>query len=127
MHFDSLVPTPLRLGAIGVIVSLLYSLLRLWIDPLFNPDAVYYLIAAEAWLESGVAAALEIYWRPFYSILIGGFALISGLSTLASAHVIDALFAATLLVAVQLLIRELGGDVRTQAVGMALLPDWICT
>jgi hypothetical protein len=102
------------------VVSLLYSLLRLWLDPLINPDAVYYLIAAEAWLDNGVDAALAIYWRPFYSILIGGFALISGLSTLASAHVVDALFAATLLVAVQLLIRELGGDVRTQAIGLVL-------
>ena len=120
LDFDSLIPTSLRLGAIGVVVSLLYSLLRLQFDPLINPDAVYYLIAAEEWIENGVDAALAIYWRPFYSILIGGFALITSLSTLASAHVIDALFAAALLVAVQLLIRELGGDVRTQAVGLVL-------
>ncbi len=120
LDFDTLVPTPLRLGAIGVVLSLLYSALRVWLDPLFNPDSVFYLVAAEAWIETGVGAALEIYWRPFYSILIGAFALLSGLSALASAHVIDALFAATLLVGVQLLIRELGGDVRTQCVGLVL-------
>ena len=100
LDFDALVPTPLRLGVIGVVVSLLYSALRVWLDPLFNPDGVFYLVAAEAWIENGIGAALEIYWRPFYSILIGAFALLSGLSTVASAHVVDAWFAATLLVAV---------------------------
>ena len=124
LDFDTLVPTPLRLGAIGVVVSLLYSALRVSLDPLFNPDGVFYLVAAQAWIENGIGAALEIYWRPFYSILIGVFALLSGLSVLASAHVIDALFAATLLVAVQLLIRELGGDLRAQGVGLVLFLLW---
>ena len=124
LDFDTLVPTPFRLGAIGVVVSLLYSALRLSLDPLFNPDGVFYLVAAEAWIENGIRAALEIYWRPFYSILIGAFALLSGLSALASAHVIDALFAATLLVAVQLLIREFGGDLRIQSVGLVLFLLW---
>lgn len=113
--------TPVRLAGVGVLLSCLYSALRLWADPLFNPDAVFYLVAAEAWIENGVGGAMDIYWRPFYSILIGSLAMASGLSTVASAHVLDALMGAGLLVAMQLLIRELGGDLRTQAIGVALV------
>jgi hypothetical protein len=116
--------TPVRLGAIAVLISIAYSCVRLACDPLINPDAVYYLVAAERWMTDGLEAALKVYWRPFYSILIGSVASITGLTPLASAYVVDALLEASLLIAVQLLVRSLGGGLVHQALAMLLVLLW---
>ena len=50
--------SPLRFGIAAVLVSFAYSALRLACDPLMNTDAVYYLVAAEAWQSLQTAPVL---------------------------------------------------------------------
>ncbi len=71
---------------IGIISSLLISILLINLNPFFNPDAVLYLRAAEAFNIGGLDAAIELYPRPFYSILIGFIQQISGCNIINAAY-----------------------------------------
>lgn len=113
----------LMISAGAVIVSIGFSITHLVFDPLLNPDGVIYLLAAQAWLDEGYAAAAAIYPLPVYSILIAFLHSISGANLLISAHCLDALLMAALIVGLQRLAAALGGGLRVQAfvVVLALL------
>src|SRR3954467_12378830 len=82
----------------AVAASTLASIIHLRFDPLVNPDGIAYLLAAQAWLDSGYAAATSVYPLPIYSVLIAALHSITGLSLLTSAHCLDALLIAALIV-----------------------------
>jgi hypothetical protein len=104
----------------AVLASIAFSITHLALDPLPNPDGVVYLLAAQAWLEDGYAAAAATYPLPIYSILIACVHSASGLSLLTSAHCLDAALIAGLIVGMQRLAAALGGGVRVQVIVVVL-------
>jgi hypothetical protein len=115
-----------QVSVAAVVASFVYSALHIFIDPLPNPDAVPYLLAAQAWLDDGYAAAAAMYPLPYYSILVAALHALTGFSLSASAHWLDATLIAVLVVALQRLGRALGGSVRVEfiiVVFALLLPE----
>jgi len=110
----------LRTSIVGALVSLLWSALHLRFDPLLNPDAVVYLMTAQAWLDAGYAAAAAIFPLPFYPMLIAGVHTITGFDLLTSAHCLDAGLIAILIVGLQRLTWTLGGGGRAQRIVVLL-------
>lgn len=98
----------------AIFASITYSAIRLAFDPLINPDAVLYLLVAQAWLDGGIAAATQFDTRPFYSLLIAALHWLTGLPLLISAHLLDAGLIALLTVSIQRLASILGVSVRVQ-------------
>jgi hypothetical protein len=107
-------------GVFALIASVAESALHVWLDPLMNPDGVIYLLAAQAWLDNGYAAAAAAFPIPTYSILIGEVHQLSGLSLLASAQCLNAMLVALLVVGLQRLTWRLGGSYRAQLVVVVL-------
>jgi hypothetical protein len=115
-----------QVSVAAVVASFFYSAIHIFLDPLPNPDAVTYLLAAQAWLDDGYAAAAAVYPRPYYSILIAAVHTLTGFSLLTSAHWLDATLIAALVVALQRLGRALGGGVRVEIIVVVfalLLPE----
>lgn len=115
-----------QVSVAAVVVSLAYSAIHVFIDPLLNPDAVTYLLAAQAWLDDGYAAAAAMYPLPYYSILVAAVHSLTGLGLSTSAHWLDAALIAALIVALQRLGRALGGSVRVELIIVVfalLLPE----
>lgn len=110
----------LRTSIVGALVSLIWSVLHLRFDPLLNPDAVVYLVTAQAWLDAGYAAAAAIFPLPFYPMLIASIHTVTGLDLLTSAHCLDAALIAILIVGVQRLTWTLGGGIRAQRIAVVL-------
>ncbi len=110
----------LMISAGAAIVSIAFSIIHLLFDPLLNPDGVIYLLAAQAWLDEGYAAAAAIYPLPVYSILIAFVHSIGDASLLISAHCLNAVLIAALIVGLQLLAAALGGSLRVQALVVVL-------
>jgi hypothetical protein len=108
------------IGLAGVLASIAASLVHLHFDPLPNPDAITYLLAAQAWLDHGYAAAAAIYPSPNYSVAIAWLHSVTGWSLLTSAHVLDAVILAALVVALQRLGRAAGASLRAQVIIVAL-------
>ena len=99
---------PLLLIAASLAASGL-SILR---DPLINDDGVLYLVIAGNIAEHGLATAFELFDRPFYPLLIALLHGVTGLSLLASAHLLDAAFIALLVLSFSRLVAMLGADAR---------------
>jgi len=81
---------------VGVVFSLLLSTLLTSLNPLFNNDGVLYLRAAEAFSSKGIDAAVQLYPRPFYSVLIGFVHQLTGLDFILSAHLLNTVLLAGL-------------------------------
>ncbi len=108
------------ISAAAAVASVVASLVHLHFDPLVNPDGIAYLLAAQAWLDAGYAGAASVYPLPIYSILIAAVARLSGWSLLTSAHCLDVVSIALLIVGLQRLARAMGGGVRVQAIVVLL-------
>jgi hypothetical protein len=79
-----------------------------------NNDGVWYLLTAEAYAARGFAAAQAIHHWPFYSILVSLLARAIAVSTGTAAHLLDAALLALVSTAFVWLVRDLGGDRRTE-------------
>lgn len=99
------------LASLATIVIALASLIR---SPVFNYDATLYLRVATLFNEQGFHAARELYSWPFYSILIAVLSKLSHLSVLTSAHIIDISLQIVITLVFMLLVKQLGGNRRTQ-------------
>ena len=109
---------------IAAILSLALSGIALYFDPpMLSMDGLYYLKAAEAFLQHGVKAAFEVYAWPFYSIFLASLSRITGFSLESSAHMIDALGFVLITVGFVGIVRTLGANRRVQrwAIGVILL------
>jgi len=100
--------------------SLLLSAVAVARASVVNNDGARYLAAAEAWLRGGLDAALRVYPWPFYSVLVALLSRLTG-STLAAAHLLDALLLAATSAAFVALVAEVGGERRLQWVAAALV------
>ncbi len=118
--------TSRQISVAAVVASFVYSAIHIFVDPLLNPDAVPYLLAAQAWLDNGYAAAVAMYPLPYYSIVVAAVHTLTGFGLSKSAHWLDATLIAALVVALQRLGRALGGSVRVEfiiVVFALLLPE----
>lgn len=92
-------------------------LLSAWIDLrqlMINPDAICYLLSAQA-VPSGISDVMHLCGQskwPFYSVLIYGFVQISHFSYTSAAHMLDSLFSLLSVITFILIVRELGGSRR---------------
>lgn len=106
---------------LAIIGSLIFSYLALSYQQPFNVDGIKYLNTATAFLHGGIHAAIDSYGWPFYSVLI---AIVSKLSTLSlenSAFLLNAILNTLTILAFISLIKELGGNGRTQFFGALVI------
>jgi hypothetical protein len=107
-----------REGFIYFVAAMTSILLSLWLacrESVVNPDAVCYLLSAEAIGVSGIQGAMKLCGQaawPFYSALIYGFAQLSQLSYITSAYLLDGLFSCLSVIASLLIVKELGATRR---------------
>lgn len=94
---------------VSLIASLVLSFLSAYYDDVIQPDGVLYIEAARAFSDSGITAGYSLYPWPFYSWLIALFHDVSGFEFETSAHVLNAVFFALLVVAFTMLVKEAGG------------------
>ncbi|MBP6381366.1 MAG: hypothetical protein KBG29_06080 [Pseudomonadales bacterium] len=72
-----------------IAASCALSALAILRDPIVNDDGVIYLVLAREAADQGIAAAIALFDRPVYPLLIAWLHQLSGLSLLASAHLLD--------------------------------------
>lgn len=93
----------------AVALSLFLSLLSVATDELLNRDGMLYVSTARVFVEQGIGAAFAKFNWPFLSLFIGALHAATGLSYIASAHVLNAGLLAALSGAFIFLYREIGG------------------
>jgi len=112
-------------GKISInLIALLSFSISLWIilfDPTINEDGVLYLIAAEAYLESGIRSALQVYDWPFFPIVFAAIHQITTLSVYVSALLVVSLCYFVMSYAFTRLIAEMGGSVMAQLFGLTII------
>ncbi|MFC1680990.1 hypothetical protein ACFL1S_04245 [Pseudomonadota bacterium] len=106
---------------ISFLSSLTLSVWCVWADPIINNDGVYYLRAAAEISAGNWAKALSIYSWPIYSTFIAYLAKVPGLDLTSAAYVLNALFAAILVVGFLRAVHELGGDRNTLIIAALLI------
>ena len=77
-------------------LSLFISLAVAYGASLTNTDGVLYLRAAGAYMQLGFSAAQGLFDNPYYSVLIGAGAELTGLTPLYAAHLLNALTCAAI-------------------------------
>lgn len=103
-----------------IAASCALSALAILRDPIVNDDGVFYLVLAREAADQGIAAALALFDRPLYPILIAGLHQLSGLPLLASAHLLDTALLALLVLSFTRFAAALCGE-RELAPWIALL------
>ncbi len=105
---------PLRehagLLAVAAAASLVLSALSVYLDDVINNDGVEYLRAAREFLDGNWSSAFRVYKWPFYSALIATVAGVTGFDLELSAHVLNAVLTAVLVVAFIAIVAEFGGS-----------------
>ena len=79
-----------------IAASCALSALAILRDPILDDVGVLHLLLAREVADTGIGAALALFDRPVYPILIAGLHQLSGLSLLASAHLLGAALLALL-------------------------------
>lgn len=97
-------PFPLSASpvAFAFIVSAMLSVIAITTGDL-NRDGMLYVEAARAFMDGGLAAAFSIFTWPFFAVLMGGLAKVTGLPPEWCGHLLNVLFmsgASALLVAI---------------------------
>ena len=106
------------------LIALVNIALSLWIitfDPVLNKDAITYLLAAEAYIESGITASLEVYSWPFFHVLFATIHQITFIPLhLAALLVVSVGFFLTSYAFVRI-VAEMGGSSRAQLFGLIII------
>lgn len=97
----------LCLTAAGISVAL--SLWALHVDPVINNDGILYIEAAGYFAVGDWSAAFAVYKWPFYSLLISGINVATGLAPGHSAYLLNAALYIVLVLGFVALVRALGG------------------
>ena len=106
---------------IAALSSVVVSLITFSHQQPFNVDGIMYLESSTAYLEAGIAAAMDVYPWPLYSIAIATVSQITQLSLLHSAYVLTMVLGAITVVGVVLLTKELGGGRSQQYLALLLV------
>lgn len=73
----------------AALISILLSVWAATAHHVINPDAVYYLRAAEFFSDGQWQSGFGIYQWPFYSLVIGSLMKLTGLEALTAAHIVN--------------------------------------
>ncbi len=98
----------------AALMSVCLSLAQYIIGGDLNPDGIVYLRAAQAFIEHGFSASMQVYNWPLYPMLIAFIHKATLLSYQDSAIVINTVLQAGITLGFVLLVKELGGNVTTQ-------------
>lgn len=101
---------------IGVIASLLLSCFITLQQDIINPDAICYLMSAETIGKKGISEGMQLCGQaawPFYAWIIAQLVHIVPISYSSAAYLINGVFSAMTVLFFVLIIRELGGSVKT--------------
>jgi len=106
-------------------ISVLLSIWSACSESVINPDAICYLLSAEAIARSGWFAVIhntcpQANW-PFYSILIFALSHVVSLSYLVSAYLLDGLFSLISVITFICIVKELGGSTRVLYLAMLVI------
>ena len=112
---------PLRLNIAIACISILISAWLIHNDPLINRDGITYLRTAEAYLNHGLIAAIQLFDRPFLSVISGELHRATSLSLAISAQLVVTSLYVTLCLAFVSTIGLLGGDRRTQIIAALIV------
>ncbi|MGH1539211.1 MAG: hypothetical protein ACRBHB_02205 [Arenicella sp.] len=103
------------------IASYLLSAWAVHVDPVVNMDAILYLSAAEEFSQGSAANAMVIYRWPFYPALISGLQILTGSSTVAAAHTLNAILTIFCVTAFLSCVHALGGSRRTMIIAALVI------
>jgi 4-amino-4-deoxy-L-arabinose transferase-like glycosyltransferase len=98
---------PALLYGCTILCSLLLSLAAVLGDDVINRDAISYLMAADAYRESGLPGLLAYYNWPLFPVLIALTGSALGIGSLAAAYLLQALLSALVCVAFVALVARL--------------------
>ena len=99
---------------IAIVISTLFTLIAMQRGDAINPDGILYLRTAQAFLDEGFHAAMQIYGWPFYAIIIASISQFLHVSLIQSAQFLNFILQGIMVVAFILLIKEVGGGRREQ-------------
>lgn len=103
------------------LLSFSVSLSIILFDPTVNEDGVLYLITAEAYLDSGISAALNVYSWPFFPLLFATIHQVTTLSLHVSALLVVSLCYFVMSYAFIRVIAEMGGSKNAQILGLFII------
>ncbi len=106
---------------VGVIISVIFSIVVLHQHDLINKDGARYVQTAELLQNGLIGDAFKHYNWPFMPLLIAVIDNISGAGLENSAYIVNSLLDAAMLVAFILIVKELGGDVRAQIAAVVVI------
>lgn len=118
-HFDKF--TTRQLCLFGSILSLVLSMASILQNKVLHYDSLLYLETATTYLDSGLDAAIDVYPWPFLSILIATLHQVTGLSLLATGHLLITLLYMAITCTFIILVRDLGGTTRAQLIAAILI------
>lgn len=84
-------PRLIEIRIFTAIVSLLFSLVAFGIDDLINSDGVLYMNMVRAFLEGGLTETAQLFDWPFFSLLVSGIHVLTGLSLESSGELLNVL------------------------------------
>lgn len=105
----------------AALVVFLITLLRLYIAPNLNTDAVLYLHCADVFREFGWDAAEAVYRRPFYPAIIGVVGEFFGVRSLTSAILVTSFLSGATAYAFVSLVTELKGSFLCQRLAVLVI------
>jgi len=111
----------LSLYLVAVLLGFVFVSLAIYYRPIISGDSTYYLHAANIFKAQGFAAASRVYAWPYYPVLLGVVSKSTGLSVLHAGYSLNYVFFVVSLLSFLLLIRELGGDLTHQWLGLFVI------
>lgn len=84
-------PRLIEIRTFTAVISLLFSIIAFGVDDLINSDGVLYMNMVRAFLEGGLDETAQLFNWPFFSILVSGIHLITGLSLERSGELLNVL------------------------------------
>ena len=95
----------------AALLSLALSSWSAYAQQIPNPDALYYLRAAEFFHDGQWQQGIAVYRWPFFSLIIAAVMALTGVTALVAAHAVNALFDCATVVLFIALVRRLGAEV----------------
>ena len=102
-------------------LSMALSAWLIAIDPVLNRDAILYLRSADAYLQDGLVASLQLYGRPLLSVCFALVHQLTGLPLVFAGLLLTSLYYALFCVAFVATVKTLGGDRRIQILAAAVV------
>jgi hypothetical protein len=100
----------------AIVLSLALSAWSGYAQPIPNPDAVYYLRAAEYFNAGHWQQGMAVYRWPFFSLTVASMMFVTGAAAQTAAQIVNALFDCATAVLFIALVRRLAADVSIRSI-----------